>query len=166
MPAPCAASRTATAVIVQIQYQHPDSCIELHPPTAIATAKTRQSWAATSSTNACEPVASDHTPHPRRSNSHSARRTTARHLPQFLPLEVFVRRPPDCVARPVSGRHPKTFTIAEVTVIRSLSCAMRPSLARLGRSAGSRVRGPRAGTAGALWLVVVGWILLSSVKRE
>src|SRR5450432_1413968 len=114
MPAPCAASRTATAVIVQIQYQHPDSCIELHPPTAIATAKTRQSWAATSSTNACEPVASDHTPHPRRSNSHSARRTTARHLPQFLPLEVFVRRPPDCVARPVSGRHPKTFTQAEI----------------------------------------------------
>src|SRR5450432_3381333 len=125
MPAPCAASRTATAVIVQIQYQHPDSCIELHPPTAIATAKTRQSWAATSSTNACEPVASDHTPHPRRSNSHSARRTTARHLPQFLPLEVFVRRPPDCVARPVSGRHPKTFTRTDLDQLAQLSATLR-----------------------------------------
>src|SRR5450631_2541832 len=125
MPAPCAASRTATAVLVQIQYQHPDSCIDLHPPTAIATAKTRQSWAATSSTNACDPVASDHTPHPRRSNSHSARRTTARHLPQFLPLEVFVRRPPDYVARPVSGRHPKTFT-KPVILKMSKSCLQCP----------------------------------------
>src|SRR5204862_2894663 len=35
-----------------------------------------------------------HQPHrPRRSNPHSARRTTAVYLPRFPPLEVFVRRP-------------------------------------------------------------------------
>src|SRR5258708_6548915 len=113
MPAPCAASRLATAVLAQIQYLHPNSSIDLHRPTVIATTKARQPWAPTSSTNAFDPVASDHTPHSRHSNPHSARRTTPCHLPRFPPSEVFVRRPPECAAPLVSGQHPKTFTTCE-----------------------------------------------------
>ena len=40
--------------------------------------------------------------------------TTASNFARFPPLEVFVRRPPECVAAPVRGRHPKTFTQPDI----------------------------------------------------
>jgi hypothetical protein len=70
--------------------------------------------AATSSTNACDPVASDHTLHPRRSNPQSARRPAARTLPAVSSLGGF-RTPASSVLAPLAhGRHPKTFTRAAV----------------------------------------------------
>src|SRR5271166_5447044 len=38
------------------------------------------------------------------------------HPARFPPLEVFVRRPPECTVPSVMGRHPKTFTKLESLV--------------------------------------------------
>src|SRR3979411_2783413 len=36
-------------------------------------------------------------------------------FPWFPPLEVFVRRPSECVATVIMGRHPKTFTKGDIS---------------------------------------------------
>ena len=116
MPILFAASRPATATLSQIRYLNPDSCINLHRPTQIDTTKTTSSSAATPSANAFDPVASDHMPHPRRSNPHSARGTDTRTPSAVSSLGGF--RTPAASARgtvrpagtSVIARHPKPFT--------------------------------------------------------
>ena len=117
MPILFAASRPATATLSQIRYLNPDSCINLHRPTQIDTTKTTSSSAATPSANAFDPVASDHMPHPRRSNPHSARGTDTRTPSAVSSLGGF--RTPAASARGTvrHGRHPKTFTNADVGTI-------------------------------------------------
>jgi hypothetical protein len=77
----------------------------------------------TSPTLAVDRSARTRTLDPSPPNPHSARGALARghltaspHPPssRFPPLEVFVRRPPECAASFVSGRHPKTFTKADI----------------------------------------------------
>ncbi len=71
--------------------------------------------------------------YPLRSNPHSARGVLAapphRPISRFPPLEVFVRRPPECAAPFVSGRHPKTFTFSErlATSTSRLQCIRKRS---------------------------------------
>ena len=111
MPALCAASRSATAVLAQIRYRHPNSPINLHRPTQIGNSKAAAAPLATSSTSPLNPTASDHFPYPPRSNPHSARRPAKRtHSRGFLPWR-FSYAGPGTRSTVRSGRHPKTFTI-------------------------------------------------------
>jgi hypothetical protein len=75
----------------------------------------------TSATVALDRVARTRILDPPCSNPHSARGALAAlpypPNPRFPPLEVFVRRPPECAARFVSGRHPKTFTKTDVATL-------------------------------------------------
>lgn len=136
MPILFAASRPATATLSQIRYLNPDSCINLHRPTQIDTSKTTSSSAARPSANAFDPVASDHMPHPRRSNPHSVHAARIRlPLPAVSSLGGF--RTPAASARGTvhRGRHPKTFTGAETQA----TGAKRRGLA-YGVSRGSQTR--------------------------
>ena len=120
MPALCAASRSATAVLAQIRYRHPNSPINLHRPTQIGNSKAAAAPLATSSTSPLNPTASDHFPYPPRSNPHSARRPAKRtHSRGFLPWS-FSYAGPGTRSTVRSGRHPKTFTKADISAHREL----------------------------------------------
>jgi cell division protein FtsI/penicillin-binding protein 2 len=76
---------------------------------AVVREGTNRSRAATPSINAGDRVGCLRAPHPQRSNPHRARCTTTSHFPRFRPLEVFVRRPPECVSIaviPTRGNEP------------------------------------------------------------
>src|SRR5215216_964240 len=49
---------------------------------------------------------------------------------RFPPLEVFVRRPPECAPMFVSGRHPKTFTRADIRPMLALMSTRRQRCCR------------------------------------
>src|SRR5713101_6900882 len=107
------ARRPATAPLAQMRASYLNLCSDLHRPSQISTLTAGCSCAATPSIDPLHRVGCLRAPHPQRSNPHRARCTTASPFPRFRPLEVFVRRPPECVAAFEGGRHPKTFTRAD-----------------------------------------------------
>src|SRR6266851_2839780 len=76
-------------MLAQIRHLQPTQCTSLRHQTQIATTKATSPYATTSSTNALDPPAPDHTPHPRRSNPHSERRTPNVTLPAVSSLGGF-----------------------------------------------------------------------------
>src|ERR1700732_5288472 len=108
-----AAPRPATAALAQIRKPGLNST-DLHQSTRLRSTAPIASSTATTPISALDPLATTPTPCRRRSNPHSARRTVPLPTARFPPLEVFRRRPPECVASFASGRHPKTFTDADI----------------------------------------------------
>ncbi len=102
-----AARRPATAPLAQTRASYLNLCSDLHRPSQISTLTAGCSCAATPSIDPLHRVGCLRAPHPQRSNPHRGRCTTASPFPRFRPLEVFVRRPPECVAAFEGGRHPK-----------------------------------------------------------
>src|SRR5919106_2236898 len=114
MLASCAGAPPATAALARIPNPHLNVCLDLQHSMQLDTPQASGSCIATPSTNTPNRAVSTQTPHSRRPNPHSARRTPQFPPPRFPPLKVFVRRPPVCVTPFVRGRHPKTFTTSDI----------------------------------------------------
>ena len=97
--------RLATEALAQIRNLSLNS-INLRCSKLLGSTTASRSSNATTSKSALDRLAATQPPLPQLSNPHSApRRAHTFPFPRFLPLEVFVRRPPECAALSVMGRH-------------------------------------------------------------
>ncbi len=134
-------------------------CIDLHRPRQIPALPASRSCRATPSTIPLNRVGCPRAPHLQRPNPHRARCTTAAHFPRFRPLEVFVRRPQECVAPPswagirkpyMSANLSRPFRTAQVVSF----CSTPPELILPSRPAVSQGRRAQGQSRMAVALIV------------